>query len=361
MSMSADNVTLPDIERCRAFWAREQVDRPLLAAWVGSYEMAGLFPGGLAQLREGELTPDDIRFELFRQDYEALFDKHRRAASDVPWSAFPLMVLPWVEAIAGCPIVHRSGNIWAEPWLDGCDRPWDRHAPRLDWLAKLVEFTEWLVSLAGGRFPVSVSLMRGPTDVLAAMRGAQNSVLDLMDTPEAVTRALSWIADLWVQVARAQLSRIPHFAGGYGWSVQNLWSDEPGVWFQDDALAYWSPSLHRAHAVPCEAKLAGCVAKTGIHLHSAALFAVDELLKVPELGVIEMNLDDVGKSIPEMIPTFQRILETQRLYVWGHFSEDDLVAMKKAFPTRGLALQLMYETPEAVRAMIERVEEIWAR
>ena len=349
-----------DIKRCRAFWARDEVDRPLLAAWVGSYEMASLFPRGLAQLREGELNPDDIQFEFFRRDYEALFEKHSQVAADMPWSAFPLMVVPWVEAIAGCPIVHRSGNVWAEPWLGSYERLNERHAPRLDWLAKLEEFTDWLVSFAGGRFPVAVSLMRGPTDVLAAMRGAQNSVLDLMDSPEAVTHALDWITDLWIRVARAQLSHIPPFAGGYGWSVQNLWSDVPGVWFQDDALAYWSPSLFSAYAVPREMKLAGCVARTGIHLHSVALFAVDGLLKMPELGVVEVNLDDVGETIPEMIPTFRRILESQRLYVWGHFSEDDLLTMRKELPAKELALQLMYETPAAVSAMIRRVEEIWA-
>ena len=349
-----------DVERCRAFWAREEVDRPLLAAWVGSYEMAGLFPNGLAQLREGELSPDDIQVESFRRDYEVLLEKHSQVAADVPWSAFPLMVVPWVEAIAGCPVVHRAGNVWAEPWLDSYERLNGEHGPRLDWLAKLEEFTEWLVSFSGGRIPVAVSLMRGPADVLAAMRGAQNSVLDLMDSPNEVERTLDWIAKLWIRVARAQLSHIPPFGGGYGWSVQNLWSEAPGVWFQDDALAYWSPSLYSAYAAQREMRLAECVARTGIHLHSPALFAVDGLLKMPALDVIEVNLDDVGETIPQMIPTFRRILESQRLYVWGHFTEDDLVTIREELPAKGLALQLMYETPTAVSAMIRRVEEIWA-
>lgn len=337
------------------------MDRPLLATWVGSYDMTSLFPRGLARLPEGELTPGDVNFGYFREDYEALFEKHRQATADVPWSAFPLMPLPWVEAIAGCRIVHNAGNLWAEPWLDSYDRldgEWTLE-PCLDWLAKLVEFTDWLVSLSGGRFPVAVSLMRGPADILAAMRGAQNSVLDLMDTPLAAARVLDWITGIWVQVAHAQLSRLQPFAGGYGWSVQNLWSEEPGGWFQDDAIAYWSPSLYQAYAVPHESRLSKSVARTGCHLHSAAIFTVDELLKMPELGVIEMNLDVVGKTIPEMIPVFRRILESQRLYVWGSFSEDDLVAMKENLPARGLALQLMSDTPEMVRAMVGQVEEIW--
>lgn len=356
-----NSVVLPDFERCRAFWAREEVDRPLLATWVGSYELAPLFSNGLALLPEGELSPGDIRLETFRRDYELLFENYRQATADVPWSAFPLMVLPWVEAIAGCRIVHREGNIWAEPWLDGYDQLEGGCGlePRMDWLAKLVEFTEWLVALSAGRFPVAISLMRGPADLLAAMRGAQNSVLDLMDTPQAVKSVLERITDIWIQTAEAQMSRIPSFAGGYGWSVQNLWSDKPGGWFQDDAVAYWSPSLYQTYAVSCEERLSRCLAKTGCHLHSTAIFTVDGLLKMPELGVIEMNLDDVGKSIPEMIPVLRRILETQRLYVWGKFTVNDLVTMKRELPSRGLALQLIAQTPEAVRAMIRQVDEIW--
>ncbi len=354
-----DVAALPDVERCRAFWAREEVDRPLLATRVGSYGAASLYPRGLAHLPEGELKPADIHFELFRKDYEALFERHLRASSDVPWSAFSLLVMPWLEAIAGCRVVHRSGNIWAEPRLDSYDRLEESLRPRLDWLAKLAEFTEWLVELSDGRFPVAVSLLRGPADVLAAMRGAQDSVLDLMDAPQDPARVLNWVTDLWVEAAQAQLSLIPPFAGGYGWNTQNLWSEEPGGWFQDDAIAYWSPSLYRRYAAPCEAKLSKSLPRTGCHLHSSAIFVVDGLLEMPDLGVIEMNLDDVGKSIPEMIPVFQKVLETQRLYVWGNFTRDDLVLMKETLPAKGLALQLMYETPEETRVMVQQVERIW--
>lgn len=357
--MNGNAAVLPDIERCRAFWAREEVDRPLLATRVGSYGASKLYPRGLAELPEGELKPSDIRFEFFRQDYEALFESHRLAGSDVPWSAFPLLVMPWLEAIAGCRVVHRSGNVWTEPRLDSYDRLEESLRPRLDWLGKLTEFTEWLVAVSDGRFPVAVSLLRGPADVLAAIRGAQNSVLDLMDEPRDPVRVLDWVTELWVQAARAQVSRIPPFAGGYGWNTENLWSEEPGVWFQDDAIAYWSPSLYWRHAAPCEAKLSRSLPRTGCHLHSSAIFAVEGLLEMPDLDVIEMNLDDTGMRIPEMIVTFQRVLETQRLYLWGHFTLEDLVLMKEELPARGLALQLMYETGEEVRGMAQEVERIW--
>jgi hypothetical protein len=74
-----------------------------------------------------------------------------------------------------------------------------------------------------------------------------------------------------------------------------------------------------------------------------------------------MNLDISGLTIPDMIPAFQRVLEQQRLYVWGSFTYDDLATMRHNLPSRGLALQLMAETPEQVRGMIEAVEELWSK
>lgn len=354
-------IATPNVERLRAFWNREPVDRPLLATWVGSYAIPDLFPIGLARLPEGELRPAEVRFEYFVEDYERLFASHREAAADVPWSAYPLGVLPWAEAVAGCRIIHRAGSIWAEPWVDDYSQlPSGRVEPRQGWLAKLVEFTDELVKLSAGRFPVAVSLLRGPADLLAAIRGAERCILDLVDTPELVDQAMDSLTDLWIEAARAQQARIPAFCGGYGWNIQNLWSEEPGGWFQDDAIAFWSPTLYRRHAFAREERLSRWAPRTGCHLHSAAIFTVEDLLRMPALGVVEMNLDVSGLTIPDMIPAFRRVLERQRLYIWGAFSDDDLALMRQELPARGLALQLMADTPEQVRGMIERVRSLWS-
>lgn len=351
---------LPNFERCDAFWARQETDRPLLANWVGSYQIANLYENGLSQLPEGELKPTDIKFESFRRDYEKLFENHRQAATDIPWASFPLMVVPWMEAITGCPIHHREGNVWAQSWLDTYDRLDEVGLkPNSAWLEVLVEFTRWLVKLSDGRFPVAVSLMRGPADLLAAMRGAQTSVYDLFDYPDQVERILNALTDIWIEVAQAQLAHIPKFADGNSFSIINLWGRKPGAWFQDDAIAFWSPALYRQYARDCEARLSSCMGATGIHLHSPALFTVDELVKMPDLDIIEVNIDDVGLKVPEMILQFQQILEKKRLFVWGAFTTEDLVVMKEKLPTRGLALQLMAETPEQLQALIREVETIW--
>ena len=352
---------LPNVGRCEAFWTRTEVDRPLLSSWVGSYAVAEHYQAGLSKLPEGELRPEDINLEFFRADYERLFAQHRQTATDVPWAAFPLMVVPWVEAIAGCPIIQRGGNVWAEPWLEDYERLAETGLqPRTAWLDKLLEFGQWLVELSAKRFPVAVSLMRGPADLLAAVRGAERSIFDLYDYPEQVKRALQALTELWIRVAQAQLAQLPKFAGGYCFSVQNLWSRRPGGWFQDDAIAYWSPPFYRQYALPCEERLASSMAATGIHLHPVSLFTVDELVELPNLDVIEVNVDDVGPRIPALIPRFQQILQKKRLLILGVFTAEDLRLLQETLPTSGLALQIKGDTPAQVQATIELIETIWS-
>jgi hypothetical protein len=60
--------------------------------------------------------------------------------------------------------------------------------PANPWLAKLLEFTEGLAALSAGRFPVALALMRGPLDLLSALRGPERMVFDLFDEPQAVDR-----------------------------------------------------------------------------------------------------------------------------------------------------------------------------
>jgi len=351
---------VPDFARCDAFWSREEVDRPLLSCWVGSFAVVEHYVQGMVSLPNGELKPGDLDFEQFRPDYERLFAAHQAAGVDVPWAAFPMMTLPWVEAIIGCPIHHRNGNIWADHWLNTYDRLGEIELkPGNPWLERLLEFTDWLVELSDGRFPVAVSLMRGPLDLLSAVRGPERMCLDLFDYPEQLDGVLDRLTNIWIQVAHAQLARIPAFEGGYSFSVISLWGHRPGGWFQDDAVALWSPRYYRRYLRACEERLSGCMEATGIHLHPASLFVIEDLVALPDLDVIEVNLEEMGPTLEEMIPYLNRVLEVKNLVVWGDFTAADFLLMKEHLPTRGLALQLMGPTPEEVRARVDEVAKIW--
>jgi hypothetical protein len=350
----------PDFARCDAFWARQETDRPLIATRVGGWTSESHYPAGLASLANGRLTPADFRFEAFRPDYEMVYAQHSAAGADVPWAAFPPFPMPWLEAIAGCPVYHQDGTIWAGHWLDDYDRLSEIDLSRANpWLDKLLEFTRELVTLSGGRFPVALALMRGPADLLSALRGPERMVLDLFDYPAYLDEALQRLTDMWIVVAEAQRAIIPAFEGGYAFSVINLWGREPCGWFQDDAMALWSPHHYRRHLRICQERLSRSMLITGIHLHPSPLFMIDDLLDIPRLDVIEINLDVNGPGVEELLPHLARIIERKHLALWGEFTADDYRLLHDHLPACGLLLQVMGASVEQVRASIKTLKRLW--
>jgi hypothetical protein len=204
--------------------------------------------------------------------------------------------------------------------------------------------------------------MRGPLDLLAAVRGSEQMCLDLYDCPDEVGSALQHLTDLWIQIARLQTKLIPPYKGGYGFGQIDLWSRKQGGWFQDDAVALWSPSAYRQHVRPCEKRLAACMDITGIHLHPVSLFTVSDLVQMPELGVIEVNYETpYGMPLKEMIPPLQRALESKCVILWGEFDASALQAIADNLPNRGLALDIIGETPEQIRSVVKDVNRIWRK
>jgi hypothetical protein len=312
-------------------------------------------------LPDGLLKPGDLVMEHFKDDYLNLFAKHKRTNSDVPWAAFPIMTIPWVEAIIGCPIIKKGNNIWAEASMKDHKQafPDEFDISANGWLDKLLEFSQWLIQIAEGRFPVSVSLMRGPIDLLSALRGPTNMVYDFYDFPNQTAETLGKLTEIWEKIANAQLNLISAFKEGYSFGVIYLWGQEKGGWIQDDAIAFLSPKFYEAYALPNEEKLAACMPLTGMHLHPNSLYVVNNLLAIPTLKVIEVNYEPTGPKLDQLMPVFKKIIEKKKLAIWGDFSNEDLILLLRELPPKNLCLQVMAGTPEEANAKIRKIHEIW--
>ena len=227
------------------------------------------------------------------------------------------------------------------------------------WMRKLLEFTRWLVEISQDRFPVALSLMRGPSDLLSAMRSASRMCLDLYDFPELVMSVMEQLTVLWIEVANRQSAIIPQYKGGYNFGQIYLWGDRPCGWFQDDAMALISPKYFRKFLLPFEQKLAASLPRSGIHLHPRSLFVVDDLIEIPDLDVIEVNYENPGPSLPDMLPSLIKITNRKRLVLWGEFSEDDFLFLRENLGSRNLCLQINVPTREAALLKMACVEKVW--
>lgn len=350
-----------DPQICLDFWHGIDTGRPLITFWIGSFMIPDLYPHSMQALPDGLLTPDQLSIETFENDYHRLYVNNLSSNADSPWSAFPLMTIPWLEAILGCPIKKKGNQIWAEPKNQNLEH---FLSDEIDlgsnpWMDKLTEITNWLIDYSANRFPVSVSLLRGPSDILSALRGPAQMCLDLVDFPDLMLKILEQLTDLWLKICWHQLDLIPPFESGFSFGQIYLWGQDKCAWFQDDALALLSPPYYQHFLLPFEKKIASSLPISGIHLHPRSLFVIDDLVNIPELDVIEINYEPSGPSLEVLLPSFQKVLNYKSLVIWGEFSKQELVFLKNHLPTRKLSLQINVNSSHAARLKLSQVEDIW--
>ena len=348
-------------QRHKAFWERQPTDRPLLGINVG-FTLPQACPRTMAQIPDGPLKPDDIPVQAFLEDCDALELAHR-GLGDYPYVAAPFVGVPWMEAIAGCRIVAHRTSLWAEPCVgDWRSWPWPANCLENPWARRLLELMEALTAHAAGRYRVAPTLMRGPADILAAMRGGAQFVMDLVDEPEFMQAAIAQVSALWQDLASAQLARVPSSADGYvgGAAALRVWAPDKVLWLQEDALALLSPRLYHEHFLPQDQRLSESFPCTAFHLHGSALWAIDSLVLLPGLKVIELNLEDANCDLEGTLAGWRKIQRHKPLVIWRMYAADFepwLLRVLREFTAGGLSIQVSTRN----LAEAQTVQRIFAR
>ena len=291
--------------RHRAFWAGEGM---LRSAGVHTPSLPVSLPqrDGSRLSHAERLTPDMIDPDAMIAEIEALDLAGAGAAGilagqymayagrgDTPPHTCPFSKIPWMEAILGCPIKMTEGQIWAEHYPGDPQEIIDRGAnvEHNPWFQLYVEFMRQLNSRLSRRFVVTPNtLLRGVSDLVAAIMGVQEACLGWLDQPAFMARLLRVCADALLSVWEAgyKLAR-PAFAG-YA-SSWGLFAPAPIVDTQADHSSLLSPATYRRHILPFDLEIVRCCPYSLFHLHNNGLHIAPLLIEAPEISVIEVFLD----------------------------------------------------------------------
>jgi hypothetical protein len=335
------------LKRHAAFWVRGEVDMPLMGTGANRLYFPLRALRTVLSIEEGLVTPDMIEVGPFLDHIDEQFSSEGLLLGDLFWSAYPSAAIPWMEAILGCPIriSKDSDSLWSEPILTHWDQMADvRFSPENEWLSKLLELTDALVENSKGRHPVSQTLMRGPSDMMAALRGTERLCFDFYDYPDEVGRLAEICTNIWIEVNKMVLDLIPDFHGGCCSGLMQVWAPGQSIVFQEDASIFLSPSMYRKFLLPCDRRIAEGFEYSMIHLHSAALHVVDELLEVGPLAAIQVAFDPSGPSIEQLMPVFARIMERKPLVilgVMGDLAPGNIDQIINSLPAEGLCLLIV--------------------
>lgn len=361
-----DGNTQAKLERQRAFWRRENHDRPVIG-FTGSYfptdtarmlRQAGPAP---APRRGPHLTPQDVRVEAFVEDCEAQYAAWRDCTGDLFWTASPLPgFFRWLCGALGQPLSIRSENIWGEPFLADYAQ-FGALAPRVGnpWVEALWRLTDALAARSGGRYPVAVAALLGPLSVLAELRSPTQLAADLYDHPDGVQEAMRLLTEWWVRLVSEHFRHLPQWHGGYTSSTRYLWAPGHIVEFDEDSSFMFSPRTHQRFVMPHHRELVRHLDYAFIHLHSTQLHTLDNLLELapgPSRGLAAIELTpDYGASIPDLIPAIAKVQAKKPVIVHGYLTAEEMRLVMERVPPEGVCLMSRRDTPEEARRLQEQV------
>lgn len=349
--------------RWNAFLTSKPSDRPLLALYYGMF-LPEAFPETARRLPVGEISPKDIPIEPFLEDIDKLYETYVQFDDDIPYAAAALIYVPWMEAILGCPVLAADNSLWVDPIVRDWDSWLDSRLPLEEnpWFQKLLEMTRALVQHSRGRYPVGQTLMRGISDCLSTLRGASVFALDFIDNPQEVRKAARKVADVFIEVAKAQLALIPSSALGYISSgCHRAWAPEPMVWLQEDALSLLSPTIFREFILPEDRRILNQFTWTGFHLHGNVPWAVEDIAGLPELTVLNYCFESVQPNEDGTFSAFKMIQAFNKpLAAWKELDNEQFWLWLERFfaelEPRGLLLEVTVRTLEEGRSVKEKFE-----
>jgi len=327
------------LARHAAWWER----KAHLMAYPYEPELARLW----LPLADGTTATDDLDLTPDMLDLERLAEPQLDTeVAPMGGGLLPVRVpyvrVPWMEAIAGCPIraLVASGSMRTHTIVTDWDDLSRLQELRNDaWLDTLLALVERTVERCSAQRPIAHTLMRGPGDIAEAMLGAERLCLAVYDHTEELASLLSYATALFEEVWREQASRIPRVRGGtVNW--YGIWAPGSTVRTQCDASALTSPKQYADHMARWDLRTAQVADYSIMHLHSGSLHVVDTLLATPYPTAIQVSLDPPPSAPPwqELLPTFATILAHKPLLIDGYLSNEEARALEDALPRDGLAV-----------------------
>ncbi len=357
--MRTESQLLESIQRFQAsFWNKEQTCRPP----VGIYDERVFLP--INFLRRSfscpTVSPDDVTEDRLMTEYEYCLRNPSVSCDDfIPFSA-PWRGIPWLEAACGCTVRHAEGSLAPAHFVEAPEQLADLPIPATNgWLDCMQRATARLQTQQPSDCWISPSILRGPSDVLAAMRGMKDFYLDLHDNPQAIVDAAARVNDLLIKALDMHYSTIGPKLGGYG-HIYGYWAPGKTIVIQEDVMGMCSPDMYRDLFMENNGEVVRHLGKHVIfHLHTTGYRHYKHVLNIPGIAGLEMALESIGPTALELVPVFREILEKSRLILNVGTGFEQLPEVLRHLPKEGLFLAIPDKYIHNDREFRDFTKAIW--
>jgi len=336
--MKSSSQIAESIERFRSvFWNKDSKNRPP----VGIVPSDIFLPIKYLQkpFTRRQLLPEDVHGLSIPTDYEFGFADSPISCDDfIPFTA-PWRAIPWLEAICGCPVKYATGSLAAGSFVASADQLTNFDIPAdNEWLNCLRKETERLTSAVPADCFISPTILRGPSDVIAAMRSLTEFYCDIATEAKAIDKTAGRVNKLLLDILDMHFSIVPAKLKGFA-HIYGYWAPEKTIVIQEDVMGMCSPDTYRNIFMKYNADivnyLGNCVF---FHLHSTGLAHYKDVLAISNIAGIQLTIEANGPQLTDLAGVLREILESSRLILYvDHFFEQ-LPKVLTQIPNQGLYL-----------------------
>jgi hypothetical protein len=324
-----------------AFWEKRRVARPLVSVRLKRFNHR--HP---SLQKESLVEPRDLPPQYFRDQIEGEYEINSRMQDAVPFIVNPLNI-PWMEAFCGKAVYYSGDGFWpgkrVAASLQAVNKELENRIADISnnaWVNLYLDYIRQLAVLAEGRFLIGQSVLRGSTDILLALRGSTDGILDYIDNPAEVRRFMSLYTDFFILILKEQFRwQDWEKAGSSIGEMDQVWSPGRCIRIQEDAFSLLNPELFREFVLPGIRKICGSFDYIMFHTHSGFLDLLPDLMKVEELTAIQITVDTMGPSLEELVPKLSSVQAGGKcLILRGEFDQAQLDFIGREISPCGLYL-----------------------
>jgi hypothetical protein len=241
-----------------------------------------------------------------------------------------------------------------------------RGHPRLDFdpnareVRQLEEIVRQSAQLAGPNYFIGMPALLGGVDVLAALRGTADLLMDILDDPAAVRRRLQQIQHAYEQAfdRMRELIKLPGDESMcYGYFM--LWGEGPTGLCQCDTAAMLSPTMFREFVMPYLKQQCEFLAHSMYHIDGAqALVHLEPLLELSDLDAIEFTPDpkSPGGGDPHWFELYRGILDAGKSIWVANLRKHEVIPLLDAIGGAGVYVSVNGLSETDAEELVQQIE-----
>ena len=240
----------------------------------------------------------------------------------------------------GCHGVEMPGTVWCKPCMAGPDDARFDYNPDSFYWRFTRDAMRQVAVLGKGKMLQSFPDLIEGLDTLAAMRGTEELLFDLVERPDWVHACLRQITDRYFHYYDMLYDIIRDEVGG---SVFWCWAPGRMAKFQCDFSAMISPEMFGEFMVPVLKEMTERVSYCMYHWDGpGAIPHHDHLLSLPNLHMLQWTPGDGAEpaSDPRWWPMFHKTIDAGKKIHIGVTEKEQLLALKREFGVKSKQMLL---------------------